>query len=89
MLPHKLARGQDAMKRYRAYEGIPAPYDKRKRHVVPSALRVLRLQPHRKYCVLGRLSHEVMEFLPVMPTPACGRMLKGVQLAARIMPDYF
>merc|ERR1719259_867109 len=23
------------MKRYRAYEGIPAPYDKRKRHVVP------------------------------------------------------
>merc|ERR1719511_156532 len=27
------------MKRYRAYEGIPAPYDKRKRHVVPSALR--------------------------------------------------
>ena len=59
MLPHKLARGQDAMKRYRAYEGIPAPYDKRKRHVVPSALRVLRLQPHRKFCVLGRLSHEV------------------------------
>ena len=44
MLPHKLARGQDAMKRYRAYEGVPAPYDKRKRHVVPSALRVLRLQ---------------------------------------------
>ena len=59
MLPHKLARGQDAMKRYRAYEGIPAPYDKRKRHVVPSALRVLRLQPHRKFCVLGRLAHEV------------------------------
>ena len=62
MLPHKLARGQDAMKRYRAYEGIPAPYDKRKRSVVPSALRVLRLQPHRKFCVLGRLSHEVSIF---------------------------
>merc|ERR1719411_737038 len=27
--------------------------------VVPSALRVLRLKPGRKYCSLGRLSHEV------------------------------
>ena len=72
MLPHKLARGQDAMKRYRAYEGIPAPYDKRKRSVVPSALRVLRLQPHRKFCVLGRLSHEVrlwLEWILVQSVP--------------------
>ncbi|CCF45619.1 hypothetical protein CH063_14643 [Colletotrichum higginsianum] len=27
--------------------------------VVPQALRVLRLQPGRKYCTVGRLSHEV------------------------------
>jgi len=78
MLPHKLARGQDAMKRYRAYEGIPAPYDKRKRHVVPSALRVLRLKPHRKFCVLGRLSHEVgWKYQHVISTLEAKRKVKS------------
>jgi len=78
MLPHKLARGQDAMKRYRAYEGIPAPYDKRKRSVVPSALRVLRLQPHRKFCVLGRLSHEVgWKYQHVISTLEAKRKVKA------------
>merc|ERR1711862_1000822 len=77
-LPHKLARGQDAMKRYRAYEGIPAPYDKRKRHVVPSALRVLRLQPHRKFCVLGRLAHEVgWKYQHVISTLEAKRKVKA------------
>ena len=33
--------------------------DKVKRMVVPQALRVLRLKPGRKYCTVGRLSHEV------------------------------
>lgn len=33
------------------FEGIPPPYDKQKRMVVPSALRVLRLKPGRKVCV--------------------------------------
>merc|ERR1711862_976407 len=77
-LPHKLARGQDAMKRYRAYEGVPAPYDKRKRHVVPSALRVLRLQPHRKFCVLGRLAHEVgWKYQHVISTLEAKRKVKA------------
>jgi len=66
------------MKRYRAYEGIPAPYDKRKRHVVPSALRVLRLQPHRKFCVLGRLSHEVgWKYQHVISTLEAKRKVKA------------
>ena len=30
------------------FEGIPPPYDKQKRMVVPSALRVLRLKPGRR-----------------------------------------
>ena len=49
----------EALKRLKLYEGMPPPYDKQKRMVVPSALRVLKLKPGRKYCVLGRLSHEV------------------------------
>ncbi|KAE9452926.1 hypothetical protein C3L33_15171, partial [Rhododendron williamsianum] len=42
-----------------AYEGIPPPYDKKKRMVIPDALKVLRLQAGHKYCSLGRLSSEV------------------------------
>ncbi|KAH8815924.1 60S ribosomal protein L16 [Xylogone sp. PMI_703] len=59
MIPHKTARGAAAMERLKVFEGIPPPYDKVKRVVVPQALRVLRLKPGRKYCTVGRLSHEV------------------------------
>lgn len=47
------------MERLKVFEGVPPPYDKVKRVVVPQALRVLRLKPGRKYCTVGRLSHEV------------------------------
>merc|ERR1711993_68515 len=59
MVPHKTERGKAALKRLVTYEGIPPPYDKKKRMVVPSALKVLRLNPRRKFCTVGRLSHEV------------------------------
>ncbi|KER21689.1 hypothetical protein T265_10037 [Opisthorchis viverrini] len=59
MLPHKLYRGKEALDRLKVFEGIPPPYDKKKRMVVPSALRVMRLKQRRKFCVLSRLSHEV------------------------------
>ncbi|KAL9968832.1 hypothetical protein ACROYT_G020970 [Oculina patagonica] len=59
MIPHKTKRGAEAMNRLKVFDGIPPPHDKEKRMVVPSALRVVRLKPGRKYCVLGRLSHEV------------------------------
>merc|ERR1711976_96191 len=61
MIPHKSERGKDAMKRLQTFEGVPPPYDKKKRMVVPSALKVLRLKPGRKFCSLGRLSHDVLE----------------------------
>lgn len=48
MLPHKLPRGAAALKRLKVYEGIPPPYDKKKRMTVPSALRAIRLSPRRK-----------------------------------------
>ncbi|KAJ5944729.1 hypothetical protein N7516_004897 [Penicillium verrucosum] len=59
MMPHKTARGAAALERLKVFEGVPPPYDKKKRVVVPQALRVLRLRPGRKYCTVGRLSHEV------------------------------
>lgn len=58
MIPHKTPRGAAAMARLKCFEGIPPPYDKKKRVVVPQALRVLRLKPGRKYCTVGRLGHE-------------------------------
>lgn len=59
MVPHKTKRGAAALERLRAFEGVPAPYDKVKRVVIPDALKVLRLQPGHKFCLLGRLSSEV------------------------------
>ncbi len=47
MVPHKTKKGQEALDRLKCYEGIPAPYDKVKRVVVPSALRTLKLKPRR------------------------------------------
>lgn len=58
MIPHKTARGAAAMERLKTFEGVPPPYDNKKRVVVPQALRVLRLKPGRKYCTVGRLGHE-------------------------------
>lgn len=51
MLPHKTERGKQALRRLKAYEGIPPPYDRRKRVVVPGALRVICLKPGRKVSV--------------------------------------
>jgi large subunit ribosomal protein L13Ae len=59
MVPHKSARGAAALERLKVFEGVPAPYDKMKRMVIPSALRVLKLKPGRKVTDLGRLAHEV------------------------------
>merc|ERR1712223_430411 len=58
MIPHKTKRGTEAMNRLKVFDGVPAPYDREKRMVVPAALRVVRLKPGRKFCSLGRLSHE-------------------------------
>lgn len=59
MTPHKTARGAAALERLKAFEGIPAPYDKVKRMVIPDALKVLRLQHGHRYCQLGNLASSV------------------------------
>lgn len=58
MIPHKTKRGMEALNRLKVFDGIPPPYDRQKRMVIPSALRVLKLKPGRKFCTLGRLSTE-------------------------------
>lgn len=73
MMPHKTVRGQVALGRlavrvsflqiyillFQTFEGIPEPYDKMKRMVVPDALKVIRMRADRNYTVLGQLSTEV------------------------------
>lgn len=59
MVPHKTKRGAFAMNRFQAFEGVPAPYDKVKRVVIPDALKVLRIQQGHKVCSLGELSTAV------------------------------
>lgn len=58
MVPHKTPRGAQALENLKVFEGVPPPYDKIKRMVVPDALRVLRLKPGRKFTVLSRLATE-------------------------------
>lgn len=48
MLPHKTERGKTALQRLKAFEGCPPPYDRRKRMVVPNAMRIMCLKPGRK-----------------------------------------
>ena len=59
MVNHKSARGADALARLSTFEGIPSPYDKVKRVVVPAALRIMRLKSIRKHTVLGDLADTV------------------------------
>eukprot|EP01024_Parvocaulis_polyphysoides_P033679 TRINITY_DN29905_c0_g1_i4.p2 TRINITY_DN29905_c0_g1~~TRINITY_DN29905_c0_g1_i4.p2 ORF type:complete len:210 (-),score=34.56 TRINITY_DN29905_c0_g1_i4:132-704(-) len=59
MIPHKTKRGAAALERLKCFEGVPAPYDKMKRVVVPAAIKVLRLQHGRRFCKLHQLSSAV------------------------------
>jgi large subunit ribosomal protein L13Ae len=56
MLPHKTPKGAAALGHLKVFEGMPFPYDHKKRVVVPEALKVLRLKSYRKFCSLGDLS---------------------------------
>lgn len=59
MIPHKTERGAQAMERLKVFEGIPAPFDKMKRMVVPQALRITKLRPGRDFTHLGTLAHQI------------------------------
>lgn len=59
MLPHKSPRGAAALGKLKVFDGIPYPYDQKRRMVVPDALKILRLKSHRKFTVLGELAAEI------------------------------
>ncbi|KAJ2744197.1 60S ribosomal protein L16A [Coemansia sp. BCRC 34301] len=59
MVPHKTSRGEAALGRLKVFEGVPPPYDKMKRMVIPRALRVINLKPGRKFTTLSRMATEV------------------------------
>ncbi|EFA84148.1 S60 ribosomal protein L13a [Heterostelium album PN500] len=59
MLPHRTPRGMLALHRLKMFEGCPAPYDRVKKMVVPEALRVVKMNPCRKFTVLGQLAQQV------------------------------
>lgn len=83
MLPHKTARGQAALERLKVFEGIPSPYDKMKRVVIPQALRLTRLRPGRKYCVLSRIAEESgWNYKDLVERLEVGRKLKAAEYYA-------
>merc|ERR1712021_300126 len=83
MTPHKTERGKDALKRLQTFEGVPPPYDKKKKLVIPSALKVLRLKHGRRYCVLGRLGHEVgWKYQDIVAALEAKRKVKGAAFHA-------
>jgi len=78
MLPRKSKRGEAAMERLKVFEGVPPVYDKKKKLVVPDALRVVRLRPGRKTTQLGRLASEVgWKYHDVVKTLEEKRKVKG------------
>ncbi|KAK3584077.1 hypothetical protein CHS0354_012544 [Potamilus streckersoni] len=78
MVPHKTSRGKEALNHLKVFEGIPPPYDKQKRMVVQSALKVLRMNPGRKFCELNRLCHEVgWKYQNVIATLEARRKVKS------------
>jgi hypothetical protein len=88
MTPHKTPRGAAALERLKIFEGVPPPYDRQKRMVVPEALRVLRLKPGRKYCTVKVCrfvgmngSYMPMTYLCFLASLARGRM--GLQGCGR------
>merc|ERR1711974_277115 len=58
MVPHKTARGVAALDHLKCFVGVPRPYNKMKRVVIPDALRVTHLRPGRKFTRLGELAKE-------------------------------
>jgi len=78
MMPHKSHRGAEALGRLKCFEGVPPPYDKKKRFVVPATMRTVRMHPRRKWCSLGLLSHEVgWKYKEVLETLEAKRRVKA------------
>ena len=79
MIPHKTPRGEAALEHLKVFEGVPPPYDRKKKLVVPAALRVTRLRPGRRFTNLGRLASEVgWKYQSIVQTLEEKRKAKGL-----------
>lgn len=58
MVPHKTPRGAAALDRLTLHDGCPHPYDMKKKMILPQALKILKIKPYRKWCVLGDLAQK-------------------------------
>ena len=56
MIRHKTPKGSIALSKLKVFDGIPYPYDHKRRMVVPEALKIVRLRDNRKFCTLGDLA---------------------------------
>merc|ERR1712179_639873 len=69
---------RNKLKFLRAFEGVPPRYQKVKKQVAPHAMRSICLAPGRKYCTVGRISHEVgWKYQDVIETLENKRKLKA------------
>jgi large subunit ribosomal protein L13Ae len=53
MIPHKTKKGAAAMGRLKCFDGCPLSWNAKKKMVIPDALKVVRLKPRSRHCVLG------------------------------------
>lgn len=59
MVPRKSPHGQAALARLKVFDGVPHPYDTKKKMVVPQALRVAKMTLGNQFCLLGDLAGSV------------------------------
>ena len=59
MMPHKTKKGALALERLTVFEGVPHPFDKMKRSVIPLALKNIKVRPGRKSCRLGDVAKAI------------------------------
>jgi large subunit ribosomal protein L13Ae len=79
MLPYKTRRGMEALERIQVYEGVPALSQKKKRAVVPDAMRVVVLKPDSPYTRLGDLAQKFgWKYASVVAEQEAQRKKEGV-----------
>eukprot|EP00298_Acanthocystis_sp_HF-20_P005551 c15682_g1_i2.p1 GENE.c15682_g1_i2~~c15682_g1_i2.p1 ORF type:complete len:205 (-),score=53.70 c15682_g1_i2:135-749(-) len=78
MIPHKTQRGAAAMRHLHCFVGIPFRFQKIKRVVLPSALRITHLRPGRKFTRLGDLAVSIgWKYSEVVKKLETKRKLRG------------
>ena len=59
MMPRKTLRGEYALARLKVFEGVPHPYDTKKRMVVTDALKLVKMKQYSPCCQLRDLCTRV------------------------------